>query len=69
MNQHEHGHKHDHHHEHGHQHSKNQGLHKDWRMWAIVILMLAAMFAYVASMDESIVPGDPAEPRMPAAAE
>jgi hypothetical protein len=31
-------------------------LHKDWRVWVGVVLMLAAMCAYVFTMDESIQP-------------
>lgn len=52
---------HHHDHAHGHQHEhkpKNDGLHKDWRTWAVVLLMLAAMAAYVLSGDEEIVPGE-----------
>ena len=37
-----------HHHQHKH-HAPKKGLHKDWRMWFAVALMLAAMVAYVAS--------------------
>ena len=31
-------------------------LHKDWRVWLAVALMLAAMAMYVLSLDESVVP-------------
>jgi len=31
-------------------------LHKDWRLWLGVILMLAAMSMYVLSLDDSVVP-------------
>ena len=67
--QHEHhGHRHGHH-GHGqveHHNRKSRGLHKDWRAWLVVGLMLAAMVAYVFSMDESLQPGaGPGEP-MPA---
>ncbi|MBI4965741.1 MAG: hypothetical protein HY913_20860 [Desulfomonile tiedjei] len=31
-------------------------LHKDWRLWLVVGLMLAAMFTYVITLDDSIVP-------------
>ena len=56
-----------HHHQHKH-HSPKKGLHKDWRMWTAVALMLAAMVAYVLSMDESIQPGDgELQPAVPAA--
>jgi hypothetical protein len=64
---HPHGHKHGHH---GHgepQHQKtNKGLHKDWRSWLVVGLMLAAMLAYVLTMDESLQPGQPPGESMPA---
>ncbi|MEM9657043.1 MAG: hypothetical protein AAF961_01660 [Planctomycetota bacterium] len=60
--------KHSHgHHEHGHshRHKPKQGLHKDWRSWVVVGLMLAAMVVYVLSMDESIAPGEPPGDRPP----
>jgi hypothetical protein len=31
-------------------------LHKDWRVWLAVGIMLAAMTMYVLSLDDSIVP-------------
>ncbi|NLF38797.1 hypothetical protein GX586_05090 [bacterium] len=31
--------------------------HKDWRLWAVVALMVAAMAAYVLTLDESVEPG------------
>ena len=31
-------------------------LHKDWRAWLAVILMVAAVVMYVLSLDDSIVP-------------
>jgi hypothetical protein len=46
MTQHHHDHDHDHKHQHN-QPTKDQGLHKDWRTWAVVLMMLAAMAAYV----------------------
>jgi hypothetical protein len=49
-----------HHPEQGHSHSyngrKQWAIHKDWRVWTAVILMLLAMAVYVISMDESIQP-------------
>ena len=51
MNQHNHDKQH-----HGQHHSKTKsGLHKDWRVW-VVGLMLIAMLIYVLSDDESIQP-------------
>ena len=31
-------------------------LHKDWRVWLGVVLMLGAMAMYVLSLDDSVVP-------------
>jgi hypothetical protein len=39
--------------------------HRDWRVWAVV-LMLLAMAVYVLTLDESIWPGG-SEPAVPAA--
>jgi hypothetical protein len=30
-------------------------LHKDWRMWVAVILMLAAIMIYVLTLDDSLL--------------
>ena len=35
--------------------SKGKRLHKDWRVWVAVILMLAAMIIYVLSLDDSLL--------------
>ncbi len=34
-------------------HHKSEGrkLHKDWRLWAMVVLMLAAILIYLATLD------------------
>lgn len=67
--------KHDHHHHdhnhHGHEHRtrSSKALHKDWRAWLVVGLMLAAMLAYVLSDDERLQPGEPLGEEVPAAAE
>lgn len=64
-----HGHRHGHH-GHGeveHNHRGSKGLHKDWRAWLVVGLMLAAMVVYVLSMDESLQPDAPQGEQMPAA--
>ena len=60
---------HDHNHEHGHHHGPAwKRLHRDWRVWVMVALMLAAMFMYVLSDDESLQPGGgPPQAPMPAA--
>lgn len=52
------------HHQHGHQHphKKQAGVHKDWRLWTAVVLMLVAMAVYVMSFDEALGPeGQPQE--------
>jgi hypothetical protein len=68
MNKHEHEHKHDHDHKHHSGHPTKKAPHKDWRLWAVVVLMLAAIAAYVLTMDESIIPGRTGEqPEVPAA--
>jgi len=33
------------------------GLHRDWRTWLIIGLMIAAIGTYVLTLDESIQPG------------
>ena len=62
----EHGHEHKHH-EHGETTGKKRPIHHDWRFWVAVVLMLAAMGAYVASMDEALQPGGNVGQEMPAA--
>ena len=45
-----------------------QPIHKDWRAWTVVIIMLVAMAVYVMTLDESFFPGEPQEaPPVPAA--
>ncbi|MFO0790163.1 MAG: hypothetical protein U0805_11980 [Pirellulales bacterium] len=56
-----------HHEHHGHNATPKRGLHRDWRLWAIVILMLAAIGIYVATNDEAIAPGVKPAPPVPAA--
>jgi hypothetical protein len=34
---------------------KRKRLHKDWRPWLAVILMLAAIIIYVLSLDDSLL--------------
>jgi hypothetical protein len=58
---------HDHKHSNPAQHSKNRGLHKDWRAWLVVLIMLAAMVIYVMSDNESLRPSGAPEAPMPAA--
>jgi hypothetical protein len=58
---------HTHSHEHGRDKAKHahptelwRGLHKDWRTWAVIGLMLAAIGTYVLTLDDSIQPGSAA---------
>jgi hypothetical protein len=56
----QHNHKHPGSEKHHHEHKEKTGirnLHKDWRTWVAVGLMLAAMAAYVLTLDDSVVPG------------
>jgi hypothetical protein len=55
---------HSHPHEHGRDKAKHSsgtgplmGLHKDWRTWVVIGLMLAAIGTYVVTLDDSIQPG------------
>jgi hypothetical protein len=59
------------HHDHSHaQHKSGGGLHKDWRAWTVVLIMVAAMAVYILSFDEEISPnGGPLQEEVPAAAE
>ena len=36
--------------------SGSRQLHKDWRTWVVVGLMLTAMIIYVLTLDDSILP-------------
>jgi hypothetical protein len=65
MTHHDHGH---HDHQHHTQHPKNKPLHKDWRSWLVVGLMLAAILMYVWSNDERDPPGGGPAKEMPEAA-
>jgi hypothetical protein len=50
-------------------HDKYRGLHKDWRAWAVVLVMLVGIVAYILSFDEADSPNAPAGGlRVPAAA-
>jgi hypothetical protein len=39
-----------------HKHYGGRTLHKDWRAWTALVLMLAAIVIYVLTLDDSIVP-------------
>ena len=68
MNEHEH-HEQQHHGRHGgHPMHKRKAFHRDWRAWLVVGLMLAAMYAYIMSQEESLQPDNPVPGQpMPAA--
>jgi hypothetical protein len=66
-----------HDHKHAHQRSSEKhpppkydlsGLHRDWRTWLIIGLMIAAIGTYVLTLDEAIQPSGPAQSSPPAAA-
>lgn len=42
---------------------KKTEIHKDWRTWTVVILMLAGMAAYILTNEEVLVPAD--QPQVP----
>jgi hypothetical protein len=66
-----HGHKHAHERkapEHSRPKLDLSGLHKDWRTWLVIGLMLAAIGTYVLTLDESIQPGSAARSGLPTAA-
>lgn len=52
---------------HAHHVASKKPLHKDVRLWAIVILMLGAIGIYVATNDESVAPGVAPAQQVPAA--
>ena len=59
---HDHSHQHGHHDQHGShrqyelEKAKKRALHKDWRTWVVVLLMVGLIGAYLASMDEALSP-------------
>ncbi|MGA9755137.1 MAG: hypothetical protein WBV23_08325 [Desulfobaccales bacterium] len=66
-----HGHPHGHERDkakHSHPTERWRGLHKDWRTWAVIGLMLAAIGTYVLTLDESVQPGSAARDGLPASA-
>jgi hypothetical protein len=53
--------------EHQHKHEKKpRPIHKDWRIWTAVALILAAMVSYVLTNDEVLRPARVAPPSGPA---
>ena len=43
------------HHRHSSSGQPRKSLHKDWRMWAAVVLMPAAIVIYVLTLDDSLL--------------
>ena len=58
---------HSHEHGHTHEHGKKRPIHRDWRLWAGVVLALVGMAVYVLSDNEALQPGGQNEPPMEAA--
>jgi membrane-anchored protein YejM (alkaline phosphatase superfamily) len=54
-------------HEHERQTHWTRKPHVKWTAIAIVALMIASMLIYVFSVDDSLVPGQPEQQRIPAA--
>jgi hypothetical protein len=44
------------------------GLHRDWRTWLVLAIMLAAIGTYVLTLDDAIQPGGAVQGGLPAAA-
>jgi len=44
-----------HHHRNPDSEQPRKEIHKDWRMWVAVILMLAAIMIYVLTLDDSLL--------------
>ena len=42
-------------HHHGEKEAHGRKLHRDWRVWAL-LLMLGAIVMYVLSLDDSVIP-------------
>jgi hypothetical protein len=42
--------------DHSHKHPSRGKLHKDWRAWLALLLMLVAIITYVLTLDDSIIP-------------
>ena len=51
----------------GENHAAWRRLHKDWRLWVIVGLMLLGILTYVMTMDEAVQPGGKVQEPVPAA--
>lgn len=55
------------HHHHGNQVPRKRPIHHDWRFWVAIVLTLAAMGVYVATMDDAILPGGKVGQEVPTA--
>ena len=66
---------HSHHHPHKQHEEKHEtdtflkpGIHKDWRTWLVIGLMLAAIGTYVVTLDDSVQSGSVPQQGVSAAA-
>jgi hypothetical protein len=55
-------------HHHGHEQARRPGIHKDWRTWVALIVMLAAIGIYVLTLDDSVEVTDETVAEAPASA-
>jgi hypothetical protein len=60
------GHHQGHHHEHQHETRPGRQLHKDWRVWVALIVILAALATYVLTNGEVLRPAPPPQEAAPA---
>jgi len=54
--------------ENSHPSERWRGLHKNWRTWVVIAVMLAAIGTYVLTLDESVQPGGTPRGGLPASA-
>ena len=53
---------------HSHRKIDLSGLHRDWRTWLVIGLMLAAIGTYVLTLDDAVQPSGPAQGGLPSPA-
>ena len=54
---------HGNHQQYEHEQAKRRALHKDWRAWVVVLVMLGAMLGYVLTLNEAESPVKEPGPR------